>query len=75
MDEPEELKVLTTTSGWRFEISQGKKGKWRWQLYNPSKSHICGSSVRGFDNLKQAENDIYAMCDALDKKLLHSLFK
>ena len=70
-----ELQYFETTSGWTFKVAKGKRGKWRWQLYNPNKKHICGSSVRGFDNLKQAENDIYAMCDGLDKKMLHSLFK
>ena len=64
-----------TQGDWVFKVAQGKKGKWRWQLYNPSWRHVCGSSVKGFDTPEQAEFDLKAMCDALDKKLLHSLFK
>ena len=66
---------LVTTSDWVFKVAKGKKGKWRWQLYNPEGRHVAGCSVKGFGTADGALTDIHTMCDALDKKLLHSLFR
>ena len=63
---------LVTQTNWRFKIAKGKRGKWRWQLYDANERHVCGSSVKGFDNAAEARADLRAMCEALDRKFLQS---
>ena len=66
---------LVTQTYWQFKIAEGKRGKWRWQLYDPSERHVCGSSVKGFDNEADARVDLRAMVDAMDKPLLGNAFR
>ena len=63
---------LVTQTYWQFKIAEGKRGKWRWQLYDPSERHVCGSSVKGFDTEAEARADLEVMCEALDRKFLQS---
>ena len=64
--------LLVTKTGWTFKIAEGKRGKWRWQLYSNLDRHVCGSSVKGFEGEAEARADLKAMCEALDRKFLQS---
>ena len=68
-------KTLTTRDDWTFKIARGKKGKYRWQLYDANDRHVCGSSVKGFHSAEAAETDLRDMVAVLDKKFMHSVFK
>ena len=37
----------------RIHISQGKRGRWRWQLKDGGR-HICMSGIRGFETAEEA---------------------
>ena len=39
----------------RIDFTQGKRGKWRWNLYNDINEHEGVSSVKGFATKYQAE--------------------
>ena len=70
-----QTKTLVTQDDWTFKIAQGKKGKWRWQLYNNHLRHVGGSSVKGFHSAEAAEIDLREMVDAMDKKFMQSVFR
>lgn len=37
----------------KIHVSQGKRGRWRWQLKQDGK-HVCMSGVRGFGTSEEA---------------------
>ena len=67
-------KILKTQSGWEFRISEGKRGRYRWMLYDKNGKYRAMGQVRGFPNPRETETDLRGVADALDKKFLSSLF-
>ena len=67
-------KTLKTSSGWEFRIAEGKRGRYRWLLYDAAGKYRASGSIRGFPNPREAETDLREVAESLDKKFLASLF-
>ena len=67
-------KKLKIHSGWEFRISEGKRNRYRWMLYDKNGKYRAIGPIRGFPNPREAENDLREVAEALDKKFLTNLF-
>ena len=67
-------KTLKVHSGWEFRISEGKRKRYRWMLYDQNGKYRAISSIHGFPNPREAESDLREVAESLDKKFLANLF-
>ena len=56
--------------GWFVRFKQGKRGKWRWMVYDKDSKFRAIASISGYSTREGAEADFAELVEAIDRKNL-----